>query len=382
MPSYLFITVFIWLDGSSATNALAQPDSLLRNRLYSQWQAVRYTRPDSSFYYATQLHQLARKSRKDADLAQSLMTLGLVERDRGNYAEALSLFQKALPYNERLADHDGIGSIYQYMALTYKRMGDSQRVTAIWEQALGYAEKAYSIFKTYHSSPGNIANSQNTIAIIQRDLERFEIARQHYRAAIELLEPIQSTLNRKDLSTLAILYGNLGQLVINDKKYDQSISLINKALAINTKINQLTSLEHNRRNLTKVYRLQNNLPESAENAQKALDYARQIGDPHRLFNTLSVTYETYSDLGDYKQALAMLKEQKVIEDSLMRVDKARQIVALQAQYDNERTRQLAEVTAQKDRLLAETKARLLLQHEGDLARIDADKTRDLSRMSA
>ncbi|MBO0948953.1 tetratricopeptide repeat protein [Fibrella forsythiae] len=382
MPAYLFITVFIWLDGSSAMNGRAQPDSLLRNRLYTQWQAVRYRLPDSSLYYATQLHQLARKTRRDADLAQSLMTLGIVERDRGNYAEAVSLFQQALPHGERLTDHDAIGSIYQNMALTYKRMGDSQRVTAIWEQALGYAEKAYSLFKTYRSSPGNIANAQNTMAIIQRDLEQFEKARQNYQAAIELLEPIQANLSRKDLSTLAILYGNLGQLLINDKKYDQSISLISKALVINTSINQLTSLEHNRRNLAKAYRLQKNLPESAKNAQKAIEYARQIGDPHRLFNTLSVTYETYSDLGDYKQALDMLKEQKLIEDSLMRVDKARQILALQAQYDNERTRQLAEVTAQKDRLLAETKARLLLQHEGDLARIDADKTRDLSRMSA
>ncbi|MEZ0541664.1 tetratricopeptide repeat protein [Fibrella arboris] len=331
-------------------------------------------------FYATRLHQLARKSKLPGDLAQSFMTLGIVERDRGNYAEAVALFQQALPYSERLNDPDGIGTIYQSMALTYKRMGDSQRVTALTEQALTYAKKAYSLFVQSHRSPGTIANAQNTVGIIQRDLDQYEEARQNYRSAIDLLEPIQTTLNRKDLSTLAILYGNLGQIMINDKKYDQSIQLINKALAINTRINQLTSLEHNRRNLANAYRLQKDLPASAMNAQKAIDYARQIGDPHRLFNTLSVAYKTYSDMGDYKLALAMLEEQKAIEDSLVRVDKAKQILTLQAQYDNERTRQLAEVSAQKDRLLAETRARLLLNHEGDLARIEANKVRDISRL--
>ncbi|MEZ0484924.1 histidine kinase dimerization/phosphoacceptor domain -containing protein [Fibrella aquatica] len=382
MPSYLYLSVFIWLAGNLSTYASPPPDSLLRNRLYSQWQAVRYSHPDSSLYLATQLNQLARKSKKDSDLAQSLMTLGIVERDRGKYAEAVILFQQALPHSERINDDNTTGSIYQSMALTYKRMGDSQRVRAIWQQALAYAEKAYALFVTHRGAPGDIANALNTMAIIQRDLERYEAVQQNYHAAIKLLEPIQQTLDQKDMGTLAILYGNLGQLMLDQGHYNKAIQLITKALAINTTINRKTSLEHNHRNLTKTYRLQKNLPASAEHARKALEYSRQIGDPHRLFNTLSVIYETYSALGDYEKAFNLLSEQKLIEDSLMRIDKARQIVALQAQYDNERTRQLAEVTAQKDRLLAETKARLLLDHEGDLARIEADKTRDLMRMSA
>ncbi|WP_375446834.1 histidine kinase dimerization/phosphoacceptor domain -containing protein [uncultured Fibrella sp.] len=382
MLPYLYLTVFFWLGGMLPLSASVPPDSLLRNRLYDRWQAVRYTRPDSSVYYAQQLHQLALKSKLPGDLAQSLMTLGIVERDRGSYAEAVILFRQALAYRERLTDAEELGTVYQHIALTYKRMGDFQKVASFYEQALSYAEKAYAIYLQHHCPAGSLASAQNTIGIILRDLKKLDAARQMYLSAIARLEPQQATLSTKDLSTLAILYGNIGQIMIANKEYDQAIASINKALAINTKIKQLTSLEHNRRNLANVYRLRKQLDSSAVHAEKAIQYSRQIGDPHRLFNTLMVAYQTYRDKGDYQLALALIEEQKAIEDSLMRVDKAKQILALQAKYDNERTRQLAEVTAQKDRLLAETKARLLLRHEGDLARIDADKSRDLSRVSA
>lgn len=374
---YLYLTLFSWLESTLSGAAPAPPDSLRRNRLYNQWQAVRYVHPDSSLYYAQQLHYLALKSKQPGDLAQSLVTLGIVERDRGKYAEAVALFRQALPYREQLNDGQGVGTIYQSLALTYKRMGDSQHVTALTEQALAYARRAYTLFVQHHSPPGIIANAQNTIGIIQRDLKQLEAARQMYQLAIDRLEPQQNQLPKRDLTTLAMVYGNMGQIMVADKQYDQAIGFFNKALTINTTANQVTSLEHNRRNLADVYRLQKDLHASAVHAQKAIQYARQIGDPHRLFNTLSVAYQTYRDLGEYKQALTLLEEQKLIEDSLMRADKANQILTLQARYENERTRQLAEVTAQKDRILAETRARLLLQHKGELAQIEADKARAL-----
>ncbi|XWW46298.1 tetratricopeptide repeat protein [Fibrella sp. USSR17] len=382
MTFALLISAYVWIGGGSLAPSPYVSDTLLRNRIHQQWQAVRSTRPDSALYYAQQLHQLAQKGKQPADLAQSLLTLGITERDRGNYADAVAHFRQAITFREKLHDQEGLGTIYQSMGLTYKRMADFQRVTALYEQALAYAEKAYGIFLQHRSSAGVIANAQNTIGIILRDLQKMEQARQMYVSAIARLEPQQATLNNKDLTTLAILYGNIAQIMISNNQYNQAIASINKALVINTKINQLTSLEHNHRNLAKAYRLRKSLDTSAIHAQKAIDYSRQIADPHRLFNTLQVSYETYRDLGNYKQALAQLEEQKLIEDSLMRIDKAKQIVALQAQYDNERTRQLAEVSAQKDRLLAETRARLLLQLEENLARIEANKARDLSRVRA
>lgn len=367
----------------SVHTGLATPlDSTLIATVHARWQANRYIRPDSSYYYAQRLYTLAKQSRQPADLAQGLLTLGIEERDRGNYTEAVRYMQQALPYREQLNDRIGVATIYQSLALTYKRMGDSQHVTELTRQALAYANQAFGLFQGTNARPGQLANALNTIAIIERDLQHLSAAYQAYRRAIALLEPIQTTLSRRDLTTLAMLYGNMGQYLSDTGQPDRAIEQLNKALSLNTRLAEKTSLEHNHRNLSYTYQRKYDYPRAIDHARQALTLSRQIKDPHRLFNTLSVAYKTYRDAGDYKQALLLLEEQKLIEDSLLRADKSRQIMMLQAQFETDRARQLAEVTAQKDRLLAETRARMELAHQGELARTEADKIRDLSRLQA
>lgn len=365
------------------TLGLATPlDSTQIATAHARWQAYRYVRPDSSYWYARRLYTLAQQSGQPADLAQGLLTLGIEERDRGNYPEAIRYMHQALSYRERLNDHINVATVYQSLALTYKRMGDSQHVVELTRQARDYANQAYNLFQRTNARPGQVANALNTIAIIERDLGHFDAAYRAYQRAIAMLQPIQASLTRRDLSTLAMLYGNMGQYLSDTGQPDRAVEQLNNALVLNTQLGEKTSLEHNHRNLSYTFQRKYDFPKALSHAEQALALSRQIKDPHRLFNTLSVVYKTYRDAGDYKQALLLLEEQKLIEDSLLRADKSRQITMLQEQFDTDRARQLAEVTAQKDRLLAETRTRLELEHEGELARIEADKARDLSRLSA
>ncbi|MEZ0607126.1 histidine kinase dimerization/phosphoacceptor domain -containing protein [Fibrella sp. WM1] len=379
--SQLYVSLLIGL-GTLANPTIPPPDSAQVAVIHARWQAHRFVRPDSSYWYARHLFALTQQSRKPADLAQGYLTLGLEERDRGNYAEALNHLQRALSYREQLGDQVGVATVYQTLALTYKRMGDSQHVAELTRRALDYANQAHATFVATNARPAQIANALNTIAIIERDLKNLPAAYKAYQRAIALLEPLQTTIPPRDLSTLALLYGNLGQYFCDIGQPGSALEHLNKALVLNTKLGEKTALEHNNRNLSNAYQRLHDYGKAVDYADRAIVLSRAIKDPHRLFNTLMVSYKAYRGAGNYQQALAMLEEQKLIEDSLLRADKSRQITIMQARFDTDRARQLAEITAQKDRLLAETRTRLQLEHEGELARIEADKARDLSRLRA
>ncbi|WP_211220212.1 histidine kinase dimerization/phosphoacceptor domain -containing protein [Rudanella lutea] len=356
----------------SQIRPLTRTDSLQIEAWYTQWQDLRPVRPDSSLVYAQRIHDWGKQHRQPVIWARGLAYLSAEARDKGNFNRSVVLMQQALPVFERHRYLPGIAFANQGLALTYKRMADAQKMEGFTRLALQYAKQALVLNEQLGSATA-IANTYNTIGIIQRDLKAYEEARQAYRAGISLLEKEGISNN-----TLAILYGNMGQLSIEpDRQFERAIDYLERALALNGEARRLTNLEHNHRNLSDLYQRLQKHQKAVFHGEQSVRLANQLGDPHRLFNSLGVAYKAYRDAGHFEQALHYLEQAKVIEDSLGRADKTGQIARLQAAFDNERALQLAEVEAEKQKQIASLKTSLLLQHERLVAQIQADRDRDL-----
>ncbi len=380
----LVLGVFLgisWLAGPSfipacaQTKSLTRPDSLQIEAWYTRWQSLRTARPDSSEPYARLIERWGATHKHLLTEARGLVCVAIERRDKSDYAGSTVLFQRALLLYETVANVEGMAAANLGLGLTYKRMADAQKVRSISRQALTFGKRSL-VLNTQTGNVANIANSHNLIGIIQRDLGAFDEAREAYRTGLELLE--KARINN---ITLATLYGNMAQLlVLPDKQYDQAIVYLNKALELNRAANRKTNLEHNLRNLCDAYRLKKQFTQAEQYGEEALRYSYELKDPHRLFNTLSVVYKAYRDAGHFEKALTYLEQYKVIEDSLGRADKTRAITRLQAEFDNKRALELAEIEAQKEGQIAQIRAGLALQNARSLAQVEADKARDLLRI--
>lgn len=373
--------LLVWLIGVVSwsavgqTKPLSQADSVRIEGWYARWQALRNTRPDSSETYARLIEHWGVRHRHPQTEARGLNSLAIEARDKGNFTAAVPLFQRALILYERGANTEGVAYANSGLALTYKRMADAQKITSLSQQALVFAKRSLVLNEQIHNT-ASVANSYNLIGIIQRDLRAFEEARQAYREGIELLEK-----NRINNVTLATLYGNMAQLLVYpDQQYDQAILYLNKALALNRTANRRTNLEHNLRNLSDVYRLKKEYAKAVQFGEEAVQISYQINDPHRLFNTLGVVYKAHRDAGNFQKALGYLEQAKTIEDSIGRADKTREITRLQAEFDNKRTLELAQIEAEKEQQIDAVRTGLTLQQERALAQLEADKDRDLMRI--
>lgn len=373
----------VWLNAPLPQSACAQikpkalshSDSLQIEAWYNRWQSLRTTRPDSSEPYARLIERWGATHRYPLTEARGLTCLGIEKRDKSDFAASIALFQRALPLYEAQHNTEGLAAVNLGLGLTYKRMADAQKVASITRLALVYAQRSLELNRKT-GNVANIANSYNLIGIVQRDLLAFNEAREAYRDGIELLQ--QAKINNV---TLATLYGNLAQLsVFPDKQYDQAIIYLNKALELNRAANRKTNLEHNLRNLSDAYRMKKQYPQAVQYGEEALRLSYQINDPHRLFNTLGIAYKAQREAGNFEKALTYLEQAKTIEDSLGRIDKTRQITQVQAEFDNRRALELAQIQAQKEEQIAQIRAGMVLQNARSLAQVAANKDRDLLRI--
>ena len=86
---------------------------------------------DSARQYADFALDFAKKAQKPALEANAYYLNSLVLRDAVAFEQSLQSSQTALNLYESMGDKKGIGKAYGAMGLTYKKMGDAQKVTAL-----------------------------------------------------------------------------------------------------------------------------------------------------------------------------------------------------------------------------------------------------------
>ncbi len=193
---------------------------------------------------------LAEKQGYPVEQAKSFSTLGSINHQAGNYAEAISYSRKSMEIYSELEDKSGIASVLSVMARVYWSQGMVDKALEHYLESLRGKQEC-------GTDEDEIALCHLNIGACYSGLNRLDLALSSYEYALSILE---ESGNRKKL---AYIYNNIGS----------------------------------------VYGRKEELDKAREYFQKALEIREDLGDKNGIASTLANLGSLQEDLGDNESAL-------------------------------------------------------------------------------
>ena len=244
------------------------------------------------------------------------------------YEQSIKSSQTALSLFESIGDKEGVGMVYSSLAITYKRMGDVQKVVALTQKAVEIGLKAVETLEAIHDTL-SLIGAYNNLGIAYIDLKDFE------KAEIAFKKGLNATHHRKsDPRSIGLLRSNLAQVYLDyHKDYALAIEELEKALVIHEKARFQYGIEGAYRGLSDVYQHKKDFIKAIFYAEKAVQIAISSNDAHRSFNAYKMLSTAQEGAAQYENALKSMKIWKILEDSTVRTDKTKSIADMETKYE-------------------------------------------------
>jgi serine phosphatase RsbU (regulator of sigma subunit)/tetratricopeptide (TPR) repeat protein len=290
--------------------------------------------------------EINRSINRKSGSATSLFSIGTVYDNLGRYDSALVYYIEAQAISESINDAGLMAYANVSLANVYYKMGNTVRSIAYNEAAIRLYEKAgndYGLLKV------NISLGQ-----MLADADSLERAIMTYREALKTGYRIGS------INDIAVSYFSLGNIYETLAQNDSSLVNYKKAL---DKFIEAENYENIAFSLMAVARLDNlkkNHYEASVLLAEALKISENIGSPPALMQGYRDLAMTYSYLKDYKNAFNYYTRYSSIRDSAMTIEKQKQILELQAQYETEKKEKENILLRKDQQILQSTRNSLII----------------------
>ncbi len=262
-------------------------------------------------------------------IARTINNIGLIHFYQSNYYEGIQELQKALDYAEESGDLKTISICLNNTGLIMYAMKD-------YDKAIKYYQKSLKIKKELDDKKG-ISNCNNNIANIYADQKIYKLALVNYMKTLEISKEISD----KQGTVMALL--NIGQIFFELELYDKSMPYYEEAIEISeetgNKIGIITSyvafanFDYNDKNYNE--------------AIKKANYALELAKPAKYLTEIKKIYlllaNCYSETGNYKLSNEYMFLYKNLSDSLLKVQNDKNILELEAIYQNEKKEKEIEI---------------------------------------
>jgi tetratricopeptide (TPR) repeat protein len=222
------------------------------------WDGYLFSQPDSAFYYAQVMYDLALKVDNKNYLSTALNTQGATFTMIGNYEKALEYYEKSLKIREEKGDKSPIAASYNNIAAIYEAQGK-------YEKTLDYFLKAKKIFEELGDKLAMSAILRNYGKVYESQ-GNYKKALDYYVKSLKIKEEIG------DKNGIGSSYNNIGNIYQKLANYKKALDYLLKAKKIYEEINLINGLDYTFKLLTKVY-------EKLGKPQKALE-------SHKLYITI------------------------------------------------------------------------------------------------
>lgn len=352
--------------------------------------------PDSARLLAQWQLDFANKTGSLHWQARALNSIALSYRSQSDFQKAIQYFEQAIAILEKNGDRN-------FLSAVYGNMGDVYRLQSNFPKAIDCITKSLSLAEAL-GDRRKVADSYIGIATIYFDvpdsddktLEYLEKARKEYDAL-------------DDEEGLALVYGNLAAIYLNQDSLDMALDMNEKSMALQQKLGDLRGLAtslHNRavirgsqgryaeamadfereatifesmgdqegladacNSIGDLWIQQKRYPAAIQMCEKGLQIARQIGSPYVIVaDACDCLYRAYREQGNYKKSLEYLQAFMLVKDSLQKNETAQQLKQMEIQ------RQLALDSLGREK----EKFRMEMAHQDALRR----KDRSLSWLAA
>lgn len=229
---------------------------------------------------------------KEAGFTHSV--LGICLWRLGNLEQAIHHTQQAMQHREADKDLLGVATSCNNLASIYTDAGE----TALAEQYYLRGLQAYERIGDGYF----ISKAHNNLGDLLLAMGKLEEAEAHLRKALD----IQQRLQHKDI--LATILFNLGNVLSNRGKHEEGLTFMRKGLSIFEALDAREVFPEVHRSIALTCVEANRVAEAQESLERALHFAREMGDPVTPAVVLRIQGLLALKLGDRGAASAKIKE--------------------------------------------------------------------------
>jgi predicted ATPase/serine/threonine protein kinase len=260
--------------------------------------------------------------------ARAFLRAGGLERDHGNYEQALLLFQNGLALYQELGDKWGV-------AATLNGLGDRAHQQGNYEEALARYRAALVLFKEIGNQQA-VSYVLNNLGNVTRDQGDYERASEIHEEALALFR------NLGDKRALATSLFNLGELAQYKGDYEHAAELQNESLSLKREVGDKRGIMFSLTNLGDIARYQEDYARAAKLYEESLALCRELGDKRGVTFCLEGLAEVACTQNAFKRAAQLFGAAEVLREaigaplpSVERADYERNVKAARAGLDEE-----------------------------------------------
>jgi tetratricopeptide (TPR) repeat protein len=251
-----------------------------------------------------------------------LLNLGQVFIDKGNYAEAMKTFTTELKHSEGTGNED-------YQAIALQNMANIAFLTDDHSEAIRLTQKSLAIQKKLNLMQDYADQLQN-LGIFYKNFGIFDSAVMYYRQALDILSK-----SGDSVKMIRVRY-NMGNLLKNQQKFAEAEKEMKEIIRFCKKNEIFSGYAMALSSLATIYAKTNRI----EQGIAAIDSSILLVKKNNLINLFVPIYNIkqslMADIGRYDIAYQVLTMQQQITDSLLSIDKQKEILALKTRYETEK----------------------------------------------
>lgn len=220
----------------------------------------------------------------------------------GKYKEALECYQMGLEAIDNLEDMETKATIISNIGVVYYNKGEFSRALAQYEEALKIDEQLGNLW--------GMADRLYNIGSIHLNQSNFPKAVEYFGEVLKIDEQMGNLSGR---ATTLIHFGNIYKAQGNFLK---AMNYFDEALKLNEKLGDKSVKSIILNNIGEVYKDRKNYHEALKFFDKALRIMEELEETPKMANTLFNIGNTYFEYGMYDQALKFIIESLEINKDL------------------------------------------------------------------
>lgn len=238
--------------------------------------------PDSAMVYFEKALVLSNKTGNRKNTARSLILIGEIHKNKGNYnlaennnREALLIFQEMADSPDEATSKTGETGIYE----CYTNLGSIYRVRGSYNKAVEYFQWALKIAEESGNKKG-IAQCNGNLGITYCNQGYYERSMEYFKKSLKLNEEIGYNKGISDI------YANIGVIHWKQGDFVQAVEDNQKSLKIRTESGDKKGIAQCYTNIGFLYKCMKNYEMATKYNQKALSTYEELGDKNGLATVL------------------------------------------------------------------------------------------------
>ena len=280
---------------------------------------------DSSSRLANQSVILAKKVGDTKVEAEAYSILGVNEKNRGNYEQALNWHMKGLRIKETNNDEYGLAICYNDIGVIYKTMGK-------FEDALASYRKSNELCRKIDLAKG-ISMTYNNIGTIYREKRMLDSALYYYELGLKVAE------KTGDSYSMSTCLSNVGDVYTDKEKHSEALALFMRCLAIDKSNEDKTGMVISHNNVARTLGNLKRYDEAIRHSDSAISLALAEGLRFERLNAYGMRTAVEEMRGNYAGALAFQRKVFSLRDSFMNEETTTKISEIQTKYETEKKEQ-------------------------------------------